>query len=212
MDAQRTEKALDALERSARAQTMVLNDLVDTSQMVRGALELRLRRIDVVTPLREALETLEPAAQAKELRVAFAAGEDLPQIDGDPDRLRQAFWNLLSNAIKFTAPGGRVDLTASQGGGQLVIEVRDDGRGIEPGFLPYVFDRFRQADASATRAHGGLGLGLAIVKHIVESHGGTVEASSDGTDRGACFTVRLPVVLRRRESDLTTRNAGMPAS
>jgi PAS domain S-box-containing protein len=209
MDSQGTEQALAALERSARVQATVLNDLVDSSQMVGGALRLRIGRTDVMTPLNEALETLEPASQAKQLRVEVSAESGLPMIDADPDRLRQVFWNLVSNAIKFTPPRGHIQLIVRQRDGSIEIEVRDNGRGIDPVFLPYVFDRFRQADASASRAHGGLGLGLAIVKHIVESHGGTVDVSSDGPGRGACFTVRLPSEMRRREPDHTSTGASV---
>jgi PAS domain S-box-containing protein len=179
LGAHASQKALAALERSARAQATMLDDLLDTSRMARGTLRLDVRRTDVMTPLREAVETLEPAFQAKNLTVAVRVQDGLPIIDADSDRLRQVFWNLLANAIKFT----------------------DNGQGIDAAFLPFVFDSFRQGDGSPTRAHGGLGLGLAIVRFVVESHGGTVEAWSAGPGRGARFTVRLPVVVRRRSSD-----------
>jgi PAS domain S-box-containing protein len=193
LDEQGVKKALDGLERSAHAQATVLNDLVDTSRIVRGALRLELRRTAVTTPLAEAIETLEPAFKAKELQLALNIQSSLPMINADPDRLRQVFWNLLSNAIKFTPPGGRIDVNAREQNNEIVIDVRDTGQGIDAAFLPFVFDKFRQADGSPTRAHGGLGLGLTIVRYVVESHGGAVEASSDGLGRGARFTVRLPV-------------------
>src|SRR3954466_9331937 len=201
LDADATQKALAALERSARAQAAVLDDLVDTSRMVQGTLRLDVRRTELMTPLREALETLEPAFQAKKLRVNLSVHAVVPPIDADPDRLRQVFWNLLGNAIKFTQPAGHIDIAVWRENDDLRIEFTDNGQGIEPAFLPYVFDKFRQADGSSTRPHGGLGLGLAIVRYVVESHGGTVEASSDGLGRGARFTVRLPVSMRRRETD-----------
>jgi len=201
MDAQASKKALAALERSARAQATMLNDLVDTSRMVRGTLHLDVRRIDVMAPLREAIDTLEPALQAKGLRVAIAVKDALPIIDADPDRLRQVFWNLLANAIKFTPAAGQVDISVRVDNEELAIDFSDTGQGIDAAFLPFVFDKFRQGDGSPTRAHGGLGLGLSIVRFVVESHGGTVDAWSKGTGHGACFTVRLPVVIRRRSSD-----------
>jgi PAS domain S-box-containing protein len=201
MDAQASKKALAALERSARAQATMLNDLVDISRMVGGTLRLDVRRTDVMTPLREAIETLEPAVQAKKLSVAMTVQGSFPTIDADPDRLRQVFWNLLANAIKFCPTAGRVDISARLENEELVIEFCDNGQGIDPAFLPFVFDKFRQGDQSATRAHGGLGLGLAIVRFVVESHGGTVAACSSGAGQGARFTVRLPVVMRRRASD-----------
>jgi len=201
MDPTASKKALAALERSARAQATMLNDLVDISRMVGGTLRLDVRRTDVMTPLREAIETLEPAVQVKKLSVATKVQESLPFIDADPDRLRQVFWNLLANAIKFCPTAGRVDIAARQEKEELVIDFTDNGQGIDPAFLPFVFDKFRQGDASATRSHGGLGLGLAIVKFVVESHGGTVGAWSAGAGKGARFTVRLPVVMRRRASD-----------
>jgi signal transduction histidine kinase len=195
------QKALAALERSARAQATMLDDLLDTSRMARGTLRLDVRRTDVMTPLREAVETLEPAFQAKNLTVAVRVQDGLPIIDADSDRLRQVFWNLLANAIKFTPAAGRVDIAVRQENDELAVEFIDDGQGIDAAFLPFVFDSFRQGDGSPTRAHGGLGLGLAIVRFVVESHGGTVEAWSAGPGRGARFTVRLPVVVRRRSSD-----------
>ena len=193
LDEQGVKKALDALERSAHAQATVLNDLVDTSRIVRGALRLELRRTAVMTPLGEAIETLEPAIKAKELRLGVTVQSTLPTIDADADRLRQVFWNLLSNAIKFTPVGGRIDVSASRDDHHVVIEVSDNGQGIDPSFLPFVFEKFRQADGSMTRVHGGLGLGLTIVRYVVESHGGAVDAQSEGIGRGARFTVRLPI-------------------
>jgi PAS domain S-box-containing protein len=201
LGAEASQRALAALERSARAQATMLDDLLDTSRMARGTLHLDMRRTDVMTPLREAIETLEPAFQAKKLSVAVNVPQGLPTIDADSDRLRQVFWNLLANAIKFTPAAGRVDITAREENDAITIEFTDTGEGIDPAFLPFVFDSFRQGDGSPTRAHGGLGLGLAIVRFVVESHGGTVEARSEGAGHGARFTVRLPVVVPRRSAD-----------
>jgi signal transduction histidine kinase len=201
LGAAETLRALDALDRSARAQTAVLNDLIDLSRIVRGTMRLQLRRVRIDEPLREALDTVEPAAEAKSLRVRVAVDPDLPVIDADPDRLRQMFWNLLSNAVKFTADGGWIEVSVRRGDGTVRVEVADSGCGIDPAFLPFVFDHFRQADSSVTREYGGLGLGLAIVKHVVEGHGGTVEAASEGRGKGSRFTVVLRVALRRRGSD-----------
>jgi PAS domain S-box-containing protein len=201
MDPSAAQKALAALERAARAQATMLDDLVDASRMVQGTLRLDVRPTDIMTPLREALETMAPAFRAKALQVNLAATTALDPIDADPDRLRQVFCNLLGNAGKFTATGGRIDIAVRRDGNDLSIEFADDGQGIEPAFLPYVFDRFKQGDSSATRRHGGLGLGLSIVRYLVESHGGTVAAVSDGVGRGARFTVRLPAPIRRRTDD-----------
>jgi PAS domain S-box-containing protein len=202
LDAADTLRALAALDRSARAQNAVLHDLLDLSRIVRGALRLQVRRVRIDEPLREALETMEPAAEAKSLTVRVAIDPNLPVIDADPERLRQVFWNLLSNAVKFTPEGGEIEISARLLDNTVRVEVADNGCGIDREFLPLVFDQFRQADSSVTRKYGGLGLGLAIVKHVVEAHGGTVEAASDGRGKGARFAVSLRVALRRRGSDI----------
>jgi signal transduction histidine kinase len=143
--------------------------------------------------LREALDTVEPAVQAKQLAVGVAIAPDLPSIEADADRLRQVFWNVLSNAVKFTPPNGSIGVSACRQRDAIHIEVADTGCGIAPEFLPFVFERFRQADSSDTRRYQGLGLGLAIVRHLVEAHGGTVAAASEGLDRGTRVTIDLPV-------------------
>lgn len=141
----------------------------------------------------EALETVQPAVQAKSFHVTVDVAPDLPAIDADPDRLRQAFWNVLSNAVKFTPAGGTITVSATCRGDAIRIEVADAGCGVPADFLPYIFDRFRQADSSDTRRYQGLGLGLAIVRHLVEAHGGTIAAASGGSDRGARITIELTV-------------------
>jgi PAS domain S-box-containing protein len=187
-----TQHALEALERSSRGQATVLDDLLDTSRIVRGTLRLEVRPLDVRDVIRLAAETLEPAVESKALRLELEFPEEIPVVNGDPDRLRQVFWNLLSNAVKFTDPNGSIHVSVWVETDRIEVGVEDTGRGIDPDSLPFIFERFRQADSSSTRAHGGLGLGLAITRHIVEAHGGTVTAASRGNSHGSRFTVRLP--------------------
>src|SRR5581483_4888976 len=186
-------RALETVERNARSQKKLIDDLLDVSGIISGKLRLDIR-VTELTPLVEAaIESVRPAADARgvQIRTSF---EDVPEtVQGDPNRLQQVVWNLLSNAIKFTPGGGRVEVRVRQVDGHVEIAVGDTGAGIPPEFLPYVFDRFRQADGSSTRKHGGLGLGLAIVRHLVELHGGTVRAESAGQGQGATFTLKLPV-------------------
>lgn len=201
MDEAHAQHALERLERSARAQAAVLNDLLDMSRIVRGVLRLETRHIDVLESLRDAIGTVEPALLSKRITLQVDVADDIASIDGDPDRLRQAFWNLLANAVKFSNEGGSIVVTVSREPTHVRIEVVDTGAGIRAEFLPFIFDRFRQGDSSTTRAHAGLGLGLAIVRHLIESHGGTVSAASEGEGQGARFTVRLPVVARGFAAD-----------
>jgi signal transduction histidine kinase len=167
--------------------------VLDLSRIVRGTLRLTLQRTNVREVLKEALDTVEPAVQAKAIRMSIDVAADLPAMDADPDRLRQVFWNVLSNAVKFTPPGGAIAVTATRRAQSIRIEVADTGCGIPPDFLPFMFDRFRQADSSDTRRYQGLGLGLAIVRHLVEAHGGTVAAASEGENRGARIVIELPL-------------------
>jgi signal transduction histidine kinase/DNA-binding NarL/FixJ family response regulator len=195
MDEPSFAQGMSAIERNARSQARIIDDVLDVSRITQGKLHLDARPVELRRIIEDALDVVRPAAEAKRilLRARFATSDD--RLPGDPERLRQVIWNLLSNAVKFTPEGGHVDVTLSRddgGGGHLELRVHDTGRGIDPRFLPYVFERFRQADSSSTRAHGGLGLGLAIVRHLVECHGGTVAAQSDGDGRGATFIVRLP--------------------
>jgi CheY-like chemotaxis protein/two-component sensor histidine kinase len=189
-------RAVQTIERNARAQSQIIDDLLDVSRIVTGKLRLRVRRVDLGPVIEAAVDAVRPAAEAKDIRIESRV-EDGPgrtgHLRGDPDRLQQVVWNLLSNAVKFTPPGGRVEVLADEEDGTARIRVTDTGTGIPEGFLGYVFDRFRQADSSTTRKHGGLGLGLSIVRHLVELHGGTVEAESPGEGLGSTFTVRLPL-------------------
>jgi PAS domain S-box-containing protein len=198
MDEAQTRQALDALDRGARAQAMLLEDLLDMSRIVRGTLRIDLEPTDVGEVLQAAVETVTPAINTKRIRLAVAVPPNLPRVQADPDRLRQVFWNLLSNAVKFTEPGGSISVSATREDDRLRVDVADSGHGIDPDVLPYIFDRFRQADGSTTRSHGGLGLGLAIVRHLIELHGGTVTAESEGRGRGARFRIALPIAASAR--------------
>lgn len=186
-------KAIDAINRNIGLQRQLIDDLLDTARIVSGKLKLEVEPLNLVTVIEEALDVVRPAAEAKgvELYAAIAASEE--QVTGDPARLQQVIWNLLSNAVKFTPKGGRVELRLERADPYVRITVSDTGRGIAPELLPYLFDRFRQADSSSTRRHGGLGIGLALVKHLVELHGGEVRAESPGEGQGATFTVDLPI-------------------
>jgi PAS domain S-box-containing protein len=201
LDSERTKKAIGALERSARTQAAVLNDLLDVSRVVRGVMRLHVRRTNLPDIISEAIDTIEPAVLAKRLQLRLTVAPDVSIIDADPDRLRQILWNLLSNAVKFTPDDGWIAVEAVREGEFIRIRVSDSGCGIEADFLPFAFERFRQAEPSRTRSHGGLGLGLAIVQHLVQLHGWTVDAFSDGPGRGAQFTVRLPAAARRRHDE-----------
>ena len=184
-------KGLEVVERNARLQTQLIEDLLDMSRITAGKLRLDLQEVRLAEVVAAALETVRLAAQAKGVALA-ASIEPVGALEGDAARLQQVVWNLVSNSIKFTPGGGRVEVSLREHDGHACITVADDGRGMDPAFLPYVFEPFRQEDGSITRRSGGLGLGLALVKHIVEQHRGEVEARSDGIGRGATFVVRLP--------------------
>jgi PAS domain S-box-containing protein len=196
-DAQRT-RAIEVIDRNAKAQSQIVADVLDVSRIVMGKLRLEVRPVELSAVVDEAMDTLRPAAAAKEIHLEsqLSAGG---RVSGDPDRLQQVVWNLLSNAIKFTPSGGHIRVLLRRADGHAEIVVEDTGSGIRPEFLPHVFERFRQSDSSSTRAHGGLGLGLALVRHLVELHGGTAAAASAGEGRGATFVVRLPLMLDARE-------------
>jgi signal transduction histidine kinase/CheY-like chemotaxis protein len=186
-------RGLEVIERNVRAQTQLIGDLLDVSRIITGKLRLEVTPIAIVPVIEAGVEAVRPSAEAKEIKLGVELPSELPTITGDPDRLQQVVWNLVSNAVKFTPQGGRIDVRLRPEGSCLNLSVTDNGKGIEPEFLPHVFERFRQADSTSTRAHGGLGLGLAIVRHLVELHGGTVYAESAGIGQGSTFTVRLPL-------------------
>jgi signal transduction histidine kinase/ActR/RegA family two-component response regulator len=193
MDAAQQARAIAAIERNAHAQTRLIEDLLDVSRAISGKLRLDARPINVADVLRAAVETVSQAMAAKRITLHTDFESPTPPIVADPDRLQQIVWNLLANATKFTPEGGTVSLRLARADSQVEIVVSDTGSGISPEFLPFVFERFRQADAGSRRRYGGLGLGLAIVRHLVELHGGTVRATSPGEGQGATFHVTLPL-------------------
>jgi signal transduction histidine kinase/CheY-like chemotaxis protein len=202
LDEQHAARALETIERNARSQVQLIDDLLDVSRIITGKLRLEVRPLDPVSPVESAVEAVLPAADSKDIRLQKVLDTGITSISGDAARLQQVVWNLLSNAIKFTPRGGRVTVRLARVESHVEISVTDDGEGISPDFLPYVFDRFRQADGTTTRRFGGLGLGLAIVRHLVELHGGTVRAESDGEGRGSTFTVKLPLIpVYQREAE-----------
>jgi PAS domain S-box-containing protein len=193
LDTQKVKHATDVIERSGKAQAQLIDDLLDTARIISGKLRLEVGPVDLVSVIEQAVQTIHPAADAKGISIETDLPAAIGQITGDPARLQQVVWNLLSNAVKFTQEGGRVEARLERVDPHICITVSDTGKGISPDFLPYVFDRFRQADASSARRYGGLGLGLALVKYLVELHGGTIEAASVGEGQGATFRVTLPV-------------------
>jgi PAS domain S-box-containing protein len=198
--AESTARALETIERNAKTQTQIVEDLLDVSRIITGKLQINLRPVAFAPTINAAIATLRPAAEAKGITLTVSLDQEAGMVSGDPDRLQQIIWNLVSNAIKFTPENGRIEIRLEPVGSFYELSVRDNGIGVEQEFLPYVFERFRQADSSRTRAHGGLGLGLAIVRHLVELQGGTVAAHSDGAGQGAVFTVRLPLASTRQEA------------
>jgi signal transduction histidine kinase len=198
-DGATTRLAIDTILRSARSQTELIDDLLDLSRVVAGTLHLNIVTMDLSSIVEEVLVAARPAADAKRLRIESDTAPHV-FVRGDDRRLRQIVWNLVTNAVKFTDDGGSVRITLAVRDAMAHIEVADTGRGIEPAFLPYVWDRFRQADSSTSRQHGGLGLGLAVVRHLVELHGGTVRAASAGVGQGATFIVELPLARRGEQT------------
>jgi PAS domain S-box-containing protein len=191
------QRGLEVIQRNAQLQAQLIEDLLDVSRIITGKLTLQVRPTEIAPIIEAAVESVLPAAQAKGIRVQRVLDSGLGLVSGDPSRLQQVIWNLISNAIKFTPKGGRVQIRLERIDSHVEIVVSDSGMGIKPEVLPYVFERFRQADSSSTRNYGGLGLGLAIVRHIVEMHGGSVEAHSAGEGQGATFTVKLPLMATR---------------
>jgi PAS domain S-box-containing protein len=194
-----TKKALMTIERNARAQNQLIDDLLDVSRIITGKLRLDVRAVDLSSVITAAADAARPAAEAKNIRLQTLLDPQAGAISGDPDRLQQVVWNLLSNAVKFTPRDGRVQVRLERVDSHVEIIISDTGKGIEAEFLPHVFDRFRQSDGSMTRRHGGLGLGLAIVRELVELHGGSVSASSAGEEQGSTFTVSVPLLPVRTE-------------
>jgi signal transduction histidine kinase/CheY-like chemotaxis protein len=193
--AETSQRALDAIIRNANAQVQLIDDLLDVSRVIAGKLRLDVRSVDLKRVVEDAIDSVRPAADARSIRLQSVLDPRAGPITGDPARLQQVVWNLLMNAVKFTDRGGRVQVHLQRVNSHVEIVVSDTGHGIAPELLPFIFDRFRQADSSSTRAHGGLGLGLALVKHLVELHGGSVVAHSAGEGKGATFIVNLPLTI-----------------
>ena len=189
----RLKKGITVIERNAKAQAQLIEDILDVSRIVSGKVRLNMTKLEPAAVIRAAVETVRPLAEAKQQELRVASLPPLPMITADEDRLQQVVWNLLSNAVKFTPPGGRIEVLAHTNDDSLTINVTDDGAGISAAFLPHVFDRFRQDDNSTTKQHAGLGLGLSIVRHLTELHGGTVTVASAGLGQGASFSVVLPL-------------------
>ena len=197
-DASMIERAIGVIRNNAMAQSQLIEDILDVSRVIGGKLRLSLAPVQLRAVIDAALDSVSPAAAAKNIQIERLL-DDVEPVTGDKDRLQQVIWNLLSNAVKFTPRDGRVTVRLERKAGDVTVSVEDSGIGISPEFLPYVFDRFSQADGSATRRHGGLGLGMAIVRHLVELHGGTVSAQSEGEGRGASFTASLPIRIATAE-------------
>jgi signal transduction histidine kinase/CheY-like chemotaxis protein len=203
---------LEIVERNAKAQAQLIADVLDISRMISGRVKLEVIPVSLATVICDAVDSIRPSAAARGIELHLDVDEG-PVVNADPDRLQQVLWNLLSNACKFTSEGGRIDVTLRADRKRATITVADTGVGISADFLPYVFDRFRQAEQGFTRSHGGLGLGLAIVHHLVEMHGGEVTAASDGPGKGATFEVRLPLaraITRAHQGQREIPSSEMP--
>jgi PAS domain S-box-containing protein len=194
------QEGLETIERNARIQSQLVEDLLDVSRIVAGKLNMNVQPVHLQHVIEAAVESVHLAAQAKRIELLLRFDPDVPQVAGDPGRLQQVFWNLLSNALKFTPEGGRIEVRLRHADSHVEASVTDSGEGIPSNFLPHVFDRFSQADSSITRKYGGLGVGLAIVRHLVELHGGTIRAESAGSGQGATFSLQLPVMAASERS------------
>jgi PAS domain S-box-containing protein len=206
VDEEKTRRALDVIERSARTQAQLIEDMLDVSRIISGKLRMQVRPVPIQPVIENAVETVRPAAEAKNVRLHVVLDTDVGPVLGDAERLQQVVWNLLSNAVKFTPKGGRVQVALERVNSHVEIAVADNGQGIRPETLPFIFERFRQGETGTTRTHGGLGLGLAIVKHILEAHGGTIHAESAGEGKGAVFTVKLPLAVARTADEPERRH------
>jgi PAS domain S-box-containing protein len=201
-DPKSLDKGIDTIERNARVLVKLVEDVLDVSRIITGKLALKMRRVELNTVALAAVDVVRPTADAKGVLLVVDLDPDVGRIWADPDRVQQIVWNLLANGVKFTPVGGRVEISIRREAPHATIRVTDTGQGIDPDFLPYIWDRFRQADSSTTRKHGGLGLGLAIVRHIAEALGGSVHAESEGPGLGATFTVRLPLGVTQVDSEI----------
>ena len=216
LSGEKAARGLETLERNATWLTQMVEDVLDVSRIVSGKIRLDVQPVELPLIVDNAVATVQPAADAKSVRIQTVVDPGIGPVSGDPGRLQQVVWNLVSNAVKFTPKNGRVHVRLERVNSHVELVVSDTGAGIRADFLPFVFERFRQGDAGTTRKTGGLGLGLAIVRHIVEMHGGTVEASSPGEAKGATFRVRLPLMIvhpetleARREHPRTERRKAL---
>ena len=205
LDEPQSRRAVEAIQRSAKVQAQLIEDLLDVSRIVAGQMRLEVRPVNLPDVLRAAVDVVRPAADAKAIRLRSVLDTETAPVSGDPDRLQQVVWNLLSNAVKFTPKGGRVTVVLERVNSHVEIAVSDTGQGIAADFLPHLFERFRQGDATSARQTSGLGLGLAIARHIVEAHGGTIHAESPGPGKGSVFTVKLPLMLIQRTAGESLR-------
>ena len=201
-------KGLETIERNARAQAQIIGDLLEMSRIISGKVQLDVQPVNLNEIIEASLDVIRPSVEAKKIRVRTLLDAKVGRIRGDYNRLQQVLWNLLTNAVKFTPSHGRIDVVMERVNSHVEICVEDSGVGIKPEFLPFVFDRFRQADASTTRTHGGLGLGLSIVKHLVELHGGSARVKSPGEGKGSTFIVTLPIsAIHNAEEALPERSS-----
>jgi signal transduction histidine kinase len=194
LDEKASARGLETIARSANAQNQLISDLLDVSRIISGQLRFETCIVDLNQVIEAATETVRPAADAKGIDLQLTLDSETGLVSGDPTRLQQIIWNLLTNAVKFTSRDGSVKVRLKRQGTSVAIIVSDTGEGISAEFVPYIFDRFRQAESTTKRQQGGLGLGLAIVRHLVEAHGGTIRAASEGLGKGASFTVTLPSI------------------
>lgn len=197
-------RALETIERNAKSQAQLVEDILDVSRMISGKLTLHTTLVDIASVASAAIDATRLAARSKNIQLGVRFEATALFVCGDADRLQQVIWNLISNAIKFTDDGGRVNVSLERRGSRIVITVADNGPGIRKEFLPYVFERFRQADGASTRSHNGLGLGLTLVKHLAELHGGTVAVASEGEGKGATFTVELPLAAQESSQEVAS--------
>jgi signal transduction histidine kinase/ActR/RegA family two-component response regulator len=200
-------RAIGTIERNASSLTQIVEDILDVSRIISGKMRLDVQTVDLPDVVRSAVESVTPAAEAKGIRLETVLDPRASPISGDPARIQQVIWNLLANAVKFTGRGGKVQVRLQRVDSHVEVDVSDTGIGIAPDFLPFVFDRFRQADSSTARERGGLGLGLGIARQLVEMHGGTIEAASPGTDRGSTFRIKLPLMIVHPERAAATATA-----
>jgi PAS domain S-box-containing protein len=205
-------RAIESVERNARVQTKLVEDLLDVSRIITGKWRLETRPVDLCTSVEAAIETIRATLETKGIALEKELDLSIGLIMGDPNRVQQILWNLLSNAVKFTPNGGHIQVRVTREGGNAAISVKDSGKGINEEFLPYVFERFRQADGSLTRKYGGLGLGLAIARHLTELHGGSIEAESAGDDQGSVFTVKFPLLSEWGSQRLASDVVHLPSA